>query len=66
MPPLQRTIRHGTPADQDRWRREDYRRLTPQQRLDLAVRLREQAWPDAEPIARVCELRRCLSHPLPR
>jgi hypothetical protein len=62
MPPatlsLHRTVRHGTPADQDRWRRDDYRRMTPQQRLDLAVRLREAAWPDAPPLQRIAILHR--------
>jgi hypothetical protein len=55
---IQRTIRIGTPADQDAWRRDDYRRLTPEQRLALAVRLREQAWPNALPIRSVFSIRR--------
>jgi hypothetical protein len=44
-PSLQRTVRVGTPADQDRWRRDDFQRMTPQQRFDLAVRLRELTCP---------------------
>ena len=64
MPPsnrIQRTLRIGTPADQDVWRREDYRRFTPEQRLALAVNLREQAWPDARPMQRVFAIRRRAS-----
>ncbi len=55
---IQRTIRIGTPADQDAWRRDDYRRLTPEQRLSLAVHLRERAWPAAVPLRRVFTIRR--------
>jgi hypothetical protein len=28
-----RTVRIGTPADQDAWRRDDFRRLLPEQRF---------------------------------
>jgi hypothetical protein len=55
---IQRTIRVGTPADQDAWRRADYRRLTAEQRLALAVNMRERAWPDARPMQRVFSIRR--------
>ena len=55
---IQRTVRIGTPADQDAWRREDYRQFTPEQRLALAVHLRELAWPDALPMQPVFAIRR--------
>lgn len=57
-PVIQRTIRIGTPADQDAWRRDDYRHLTPEQRLALVVLLRELAWPNAHPIQPVIAIRR--------
>jgi len=54
---MQPTVRIGVPADQDAWRRHDYRRLTAEQRLRLAVQLREQAWPQAQPIRKVFSIR---------
>ena len=58
IPAIQLTIRIGIPADQDTWRRDDYRRLTPEQRLTLTVQMRDQAWPNATHIQHVCTIRR--------
>ena len=58
MNKLRPVVRVGRPQDQDRWRRDDYAALSPDQRLCLMLELREAIWPDAGPLRRSARARR--------
>ena len=57
--PIQRIVRIGTVSDQDRFRREDVRRMSPGDRVRLVLRMQRQFldW-DRHSMQRVATVRR--------
>lgn len=54
---IARTVRKGTVAEQDRFRRADMLQMTPAARLDLLVHARDKTFPYA-PLQRVAKKRK--------
>ena len=61
--PMKRTIRIGSLADQDRFRRDDLRKATPAQRVDMLLQLQERYFSGLDrTIQRVATIKRIASH----
>lgn len=57
MSPIEKTVRVGKPEDQDRWRREDMLRMTPNERVRLLVEMQHAYFPELrKPLRRVARM----------
>jgi len=56
FPPMKRVVRIGPVAGQDRIRREDLARMTPAERVDALLAMRDHAFPNT-PLQRVASVR---------
>lgn len=55
MSPIEKTVRVGKPEDQDRWRREDMLRMTPNERLQMLLDWRDDCFRGTQTIQRIAK-----------
>lgn len=61
---MKKLVRIGTLADQDRFRREDYRRMSPNRRVEILLDMQSRFlnW-DKIPMPRIATIRRIAGKP---
>lgn len=55
MSPIEKTVRVGKPEDQDRWRREDMLRMTPNERLQMLLDWRDDCFRGTKTMQRIAK-----------